>query len=309
MKPYGATRTSMIFVWFIAMLATASSLAEPMLKGKKWNHGSANCLTDSEPPIEVYSHSPTSFILRQSKCLSFEAPFMYLLVGEKLALLLDTGATKDASVFPLYKTVRSLIGEKDLLIVHSHGHQDHRSADIQFQGETGVRLVGIQKTALIQSLSISQWPGGQGSIELGNRELIVIPSPGHHEVAISLYDPQTQWLLTGDKIYPGLIYVKNWKDYRDSIARLTRFAEEHDVSAVLGAHIEATDRPGEYYAVGTIYQPAEAPLPMDSDILAVINAQLQQSPKANQIALSRLKIIPMNLMQRKLSDFGRWLSR
>ena len=115
--------------------------------------------------------------------------------------------------------------------------------------------------------------------------------------------------LTGDTVYPGLIYVKDWNNYRDSIARLARFAEKHDVSAVLGAHIEATNRPGEYYAVGTVYQPAEAPLPMESDILAIINAELQESPKANQIELSRLKIIPMNLMQRKLSDFGRWLSQ
>ena len=90
---------------------------------------------------------------------------------------------------------------------------------------------------------------------------------------------------------------------------LLRFAEKYDVSAVLGAHIEATNRAGEYYAVGTVYQPAEAPLPMDSDVLAIINAELQQSSKANQIELPRLKIIPMNLMQRKLSDFGRWLSQ
>jgi glyoxylase-like metal-dependent hydrolase (beta-lactamase superfamily II) len=308
-KSYRATRTSLTIVWSIAIVATASSLAEPMLKDKQWNHGSGNCVTDTEPAIEVYSHSPTSFILRQSKCLSYEAPFMYVLVGEKLALLFDTGATEDASVFPLYQTVRSLIGEKDLLVVHSHGHRDHRSADIQFQGAAGVTLVGIQKTALINALSISQWPDGRGLIDLGSRELVVIPTPGHQAEAISLYDPQTQWLLTGDTVYPGLIYVKDWNNYRDSIARLARFAEKHDVSAVLGAHIEATNRPGEYYAVGTVYQPAEAPLPMESDILAIINAELQESPKANQIELSRLKIIPMNLMQRKLSDFGRWLSQ
>lgn len=234
---------------------------------------------------------------------------MYVLVGEELALLFDTGATEDTEVFPLYQTVRLLVGNKNLLVVHSHGHLDHRSADIQFQGAAGVKLVGIQKTALIDALSISQWPEGQGSIDLGGRELVVIPSPGHQEEAISIYDPQTQWLLTGDTVYPGLIYVKNWNNYQDSIARLATFAEQYDVSAVLGAHIEATNRAGEYYAVGTVYQPAEAPLPMDPDVLAIINAELQQSSKANQIELPRLKIIPMNLMQRKLSDFGRWLSQ
>lgn len=278
-----------------------------MLQDKHWNHGSGNCVANSDPAIEVYSHSPTSFILRQSKCLSYEAPFMYVLIGEERALLLDTGATENASDFPLYATVRSLVGDKELLVVHSHGHRDHRSADIQFQDAARVTLVGTHKTELMDALSISQWPEGQGLIDLGNRELIVIPSPGHQEEAISLYDPQTQWLLTGDTVYPGLIYVKNWNNYRDTIARLARFADKHEVSVVLGAHIEATHRQGEYYAIGTVYQPDEAPLPMEPDILAMINAELQQLPKANDIELARLRIIPMNLMQRTLSDFGRWV--
>lgn len=162
---------------------------------------------------------------------------------------------------------------------------------------------------MIDQLSISHWPEGQGLIDLGNRELTIIPSPGHQEEAISLYDSQTQWLLTGDTVYPGLVYVKNWNDYRDSIARLARFAAEHQVSAVLGAHIEATRRRGEYYAVGTVYQPDEAPLPMAPDILAMIDVELQQLPKANEIELARLRIVPMNLMQRTLSNLGRWVNQ
>jgi glyoxylase-like metal-dependent hydrolase (beta-lactamase superfamily II) len=234
---------------------------------------------------------------------------MYVLIGDERALLLDTGATENASEFPLYESVRSLVGDKVLLVVHSHGHRDHRSADIQFQDAEGVTLVGIHKAAMIDALSISQWPEGQGVIDLGNRELIVIPSPGHQEEAISLYDPQTQWLLTGDTVYPGLIYVKNWNDYRDSIARLARFADKHVVSAVMGAHIEATYRQGEYYAVGTEYQPDEAPLPMEPDILSMINAELRQLPKANEIELDRLRVVPMNLMQRMLSNFFRWVNQ
>ncbi len=78
---------------------------------------------------------------------------------------------------------------------------------------------------------------------------------------------------------------------------------------MLGAHIEATPRQGEYYAVGTVYQPDEAPLPMEPDILAMIDAELQQLPAANELDLVRLRIVPMNLMQRTLSNFGRWLNQ
>ena len=276
-----------------------------MLQDKHWIHGTGNCVANSEPAIEVYSQSPTSFVLRQSKCLSYEAPFMYVLIGEERALLLDTGATENASDFPLYEAVRSLVGDKELLVVHSHGHGDHRSADTQFQDAAGVTLVGIHSTALIDALSISKWPEGRGLIDLGNRELIIIPSPGHQEEAISIYDHETQWLLTGDTLYPGLIYVKDWNDFRDSIARLAQFAETHTVSAVMGAHIEAKNEHGEYYSVGTVYQPDEARLPLAADILTTINAQLQQLPKPKTIESDRLRVVPMNFLQRKLSDLGR----
>lgn len=309
MKSSSALRLALLISCLLVMVPTTRSVAQSVLQDRHWNHGAANCAANSDPAVEVYSYSPSSFILRQNKCLSYEAPFMYLLIGDERALLLDTGATESAAEFPLYESVRALVGDKQLLVVHSHGHRDHRGADIQFQDAEGVTLVGLNRTALIDQLSISHWPEGQGLIDLGNRELTIIPSPGHQEEAISLYDSQTQWLLTGDTVYPGLVYVKNWNDYRDSIARLARFAAEHQVSAVLGAHIEATRRRGEYYAVGTVYQPDEAPLPMAPDILAMIDVELQQLPKANEIELARLRIVPMNLMQRTLSNLGRWVNQ
>ena len=309
MTPSSAPRLCVFLMTMLALVSSARSAAEPTLQDKQWNHGSEDCAENRDPAIEIYAHSPTSFILRQNKCLNFEAPFMYLLIGEERALLLDTGATEEASEVPLYETVRDLIGDRALLVVHSHGHGDHRSADTQFENAPGVTVVGIDKSALIDALSISQWPDGQGSIDLGNRQLTVIPSPGHQEEAITLYDPQTQWLLTGDTLYPGLVYVKDWNDYRDSIARLARFADTYTISALLGAHIEATNRPGDYYPIGSQYQPEEAPLPLAPATLATINAELQLLPEAKQIDSPRLKVIPMNVLQRRLSDLGRWMSQ
>ncbi|MEP5569394.1 MAG: MBL fold metallo-hydrolase [Halioglobus sp.] len=281
--------------------------AQPLLEDKQWNHGAEDCAKDEGPPIEVYAYSETSFILRQNMCLSFEAPFMYVLLGDDSALLVDTGASENSTEFPLYETVKSLIGEKPLLVVHSHGHGDHRGADIQFEGVEGVTLVRAEKDAVMNALAFSDWPEGEGVIQLGGRELTVIPIPGHQEESVAVYDPQTKWLLTGDTVYPGLIYVKNWQDYRDSIARLARFAEQRDVSLVLGSHIEATHRQGEYYPIGATYQPEEAPLPIRPEVLATIDAQLQQLPKATEVELARLRIVPMSLMQRSLSDVARWL--
>ena len=281
--------------------------AQPLLEDKQWNHGAADCAKDIDPPIEVYAHSGTSFILRQNMCLSFEAPFMYLLLGDDSALLIDTGASESPEEFPLYDTVRPLVGDKPLLVIHSHGHGDHRGADGQFEGIEGVTLVRFDAQAVVNTFAINDWPEGEGVIQLGDRELTVIPIPGHQEESLAIYDPQTQWLLTGDTVYPGLIYVKDWQDYRDSIARLARFSEKHEVSMVLGSHIEATHRQGEYYPIGATFQPDEAPLPIRPEVLSIMNAELQQLPKGTEVELARLRIVPMNLMQRSLSDVARWL--
>ncbi len=306
-KSFFSSSLVWLAAWVIVTAASSSAAAEPTLSGKHWNHGSENCATNSDPAIEVYRYSSFSFILRQNKCLSYEAPFMYLLLGDDRALLVDTGATEDAAEFPLYALVRTLVGDKELLVVHSHGHRDHSSADSQFQNLEGVTVVVLNKTGMMDALSISQWPAAHGIIDLGNRELVVIPTPGHQEEAITLYDLQTRWLLTGDTVYPGLIYVKHWDDYRDSIARLAKFSEKHEVSAVLGAHIEATNRPGDYYSVGTLYQPDEASLPIDASFLSTMNANLKQLPNSDELELGRLKIVPMNAVQRALSDFARWV--
>ncbi|EDY84934.1 hypothetical protein VDG1235_4568 [Verrucomicrobiia bacterium DG1235] len=108
--------------------------------------------------------------------------------------------------------------------------------------------------------AFEQWPNGEAYFDLGDRNLTIIPTPGHQEDAISLYDSQTKWLLTGDTIYPGYVHVKNWSEYTKSIARLDEFVTTHEVSAVLGAHVETTTTPGEIYPIGTIYQPDEVPL-------------------------------------------------
>ena len=56
-----------------------------------WDEGSVNCKTSSQPALQVHRYNPETFILRENLCVTFEAPFMYLLVGSSRALLIDTG--------------------------------------------------------------------------------------------------------------------------------------------------------------------------------------------------------------------------
>ena len=168
--------------------------AEPVvaLGHVKWIHGSPDCSKGMDPPIQVFQRDKSTWVLRQNKCLSFEAPFMYLLLGDDRALLLDTGATDNPESFPLLTTVRSLVGERSLLVLHSHSHGDHRRGDTQFSGQTGVELVASNAASLRAFLGKADGTGSDRSIELGGREVIVIETPGHQEESITLYDSQTR---------------------------------------------------------------------------------------------------------------------
>ena len=285
--------------------------AEPVvaLGHVKWIHGSPDFSKGIEPPIQVFQQDKSTWVLRQNKCLSFEAPFMYLLLGDDRALLLDTGATDNPESFPLYTTVRSLIGERSLLVLHSHSHGDHCRGDEQFIAQAGVELVAPNTAGLRAFLDAADRTGNDRNIELGGRKIFVLETPGHQEESITLYDSQTRWLLTGDTVYPGLIYVKDWEAYRESISRLARFARNHEVVAVLGAHIEMTDRAGEYYPIGTVYQPHEAPLPLSPRALQTLDTALAKADGKETVQLDELVIQPMNAMQRTLSNVARFFTQ
>jgi hydroxyacylglutathione hydrolase len=94
-------------------------------------------------------------------------------------------------------------------------------------------------------------------VDLGGRVLTVIPTPGHEDHHICVYDSATRILLSGDTLYPGKLVIHDWPAYRESATRLAAFARDHALSYVLGAHIELKNTPGELYEIGTTYQPHE----------------------------------------------------
>lgn len=279
-----------------------------------WFHGSIDCAVNEDAAIDVYSHDETTFIFRQNKCLSFEAPFIYVLVGASKVLVLDTGATESPAEFPLFQTVQSAIGEetlatKEILIVHSHSHSDHYKGDSQFKGQPRATVVNPNGDDVQNFFGFREWPSGTVSLELGGRNLTVIPTPGHQEEAITIYDPQTKWLLTGDTVYPGYIYIKDWEDYKSSIARLVSFSGSHHVSAILGAHIEMTREPGKYYPIGTTFQPNEAALDLELQDLLKLNTALQESDAEKELVFDKFIVAPMNLLQKAISNIARWLTQ
>ncbi|WP_290862918.1 MBL fold metallo-hydrolase [Hamadaea sp.] len=223
-----------------------------------WIHGAAG-----EPTLQVHRVDDRTFILRQGKSVTYEAPFLFLMTGDDRALLLDTGATDDPASFPLRATVDELIGDLPLVIAHSHGHGDHVAGDGQFADRPHTTIVAREAEAVRDFFGFGDsWPTGTVTFELGDRTLSVIGSPGHHQAAITLYDPRTQFLLTGDTVLPGRLYAFDYPAFLATLDRLVAFADANAVSHVLGCHVEMRQKPRRDFPIGATYQPGERPLEM-----------------------------------------------
>ena len=233
----------------------------------RWIHGGEDCGENQDPPVQVYRFNDSTWILRQNKCIHYEAPFIYLLLGDEQALMQDTGAVSGSNgirnavddIIERWQEVRG--GEPvDLVVSHSHGHGDHVAGDRQFEDRDNTVVVGEGVEAVQALFGISDWPLENVEFDLGERVLDIIPIPGHEESHVAIYDRQTRILMTGDTLYPGRLYVRDWPAYTESIRRLMEFTRSRPVSHILGTHIEMSSRPGLDYPVGTRYQPDEHPL-------------------------------------------------
>lgn len=225
-----------------------------------WYAGGKQC--EGRPGFQVHQFNESFFILRQVACTNYEKPFLYLVIGQERALLLDTGAGGVDVIGPVDTLLRVWSARHEraalgLIVAHSHSHGDHVAGDSQFVGRPNTVVVGRDTSAVRRFWGIKRWPQDRSQIDLGNRVLDVLPIPGHQPASIALYDRQTGVMLTGDTFYPGRLYVRDTAAYANSIQKLAAFAEDQPVTFFLGAHVEQSRTPAVDYPVGTIDQPNE----------------------------------------------------
>lgn len=270
------------------------------LAAVRWIHGSPDCDGATDPPLQVAAVDGDTFVIRQSKCVNFEAPFLYLLLGAETALLHDTGATADANLFPIRRTVEELIDGRSLRIVvtHSHGHGDHWAGDAQFTDLPPDSIAPTGAEGVAAFFGIEDWPRDDAALDLGDRPIDVIPTPGHLGDHVVLFDRTRGLLLSGDTLLPGRLTVREWSAFGESTARLARFARERaahgqPVRSILGAHVEMRTG-GDLYEPRRIFQPDEAPLPLAVDDLFALDEALEgagASPRS--IPVGRFVVEPV----------------
>jgi hydroxyacylglutathione hydrolase len=249
----------------------------------KWIHGSPSAKHNTDPEIQVHAYDEHTFILRQNMAINYEAPFLFLMFGNTKAVLIDTGATESAEFFPVRRVVDELVDRwlashprngYGLLVLHTHAHGDHVAGDAQFADRPDTVVVDAQLRSAWEFFGFGADPDEVTQVDLGGRVLDCVATPGHHAAAVTFYDPHTGFLLTGDTVYPGRLYVADWSAFRDTVDRLIAFAGSRPVTHVLGCHIEMTNQPGVDYPVRTTYQPDEPPLQMTLGELDDIRAAI-----------------------------------
>ncbi|HXC47762.1 MAG TPA: MBL fold metallo-hydrolase [Candidatus Sulfotelmatobacter sp.] len=213
-----------------------------------------------EPWFEVYKVAPGTFAIYEPH--QSEEVISYLIVGQKQALLFDTGMG-----IADIKRVVSRLTSRPVVVLNSHTHDDHVGGNWQFnfvygmdtaftrenaKGSTADAQAEIAPGEICGDLPkrfdpkayktkpwhISAFIHDGFKIKLGGRTVEVIATPGHTPDAIALIDRENGLLFTGDTYYPAPIWLYRPETdlvaYEKSIARLAALAPE--VKTVLGAH-------------------------------------------------------------------------
>lgn len=220
------------------------------------------------PEIFVHQYDDDTFILRQSLCTSFEGPFLYMLFGEDRVLLEDTGAGGVDVAGVVGDVITQWLADNgkasiELIVVNSHAHGDHVAGNSMFEGQPGVTVVPPSVGGLSAFFGIDDWPEQIVTYDLGGRTIDVIPIPGHQTSHIALFDHGAGWLLTGDTLYPGRLYIDDFDAYVASISRLVDHVPADAVCNVMGTHIEMTSTPGVDFEFGADTHPDEHALQLD----------------------------------------------
>jgi glyoxylase-like metal-dependent hydrolase (beta-lactamase superfamily II) len=214
----------------------------------------------SDPWFEVYKVVPGVFAIYEPH--QAEETIGYLIVGDKRALLFDTGmGISDV------KAVTAELTRLPIVVLNSHTHDDHVGGNWEFSMVYGMdsdftranakgsrvdaqaeitpdQICGAlpkgfdSKAYATRPWKIAVYTHDGARFDLGGRTLEVIATPGHTPDAISLIDRANGLLFTGDTYYPAPIWLfrpeTDLDAYAKSIRRLAALAPE--VKVVIGAH-------------------------------------------------------------------------
>jgi glyoxylase-like metal-dependent hydrolase (beta-lactamase superfamily II)/membrane-bound inhibitor of C-type lysozyme len=228
--------------------------------------------------FEVYRIADGVFAIYEPG--QFEEVISFLVTGQERALLFDTGL----GIGDIRRVVEQLT-DLDIIVLNSHTHYDHIGGNYQFETVYGRdtdytrrRAGGSPPAATAEFLkkgwvwkalpegfdadafrsrpfAISRIVDEGDVIDLGDRQLEILNTPGHAPDAICLIDRENRLLLTGDSFYLAPLYThlegSDFLDYERTAARLAGLAD--DIDAAITSHNVPMVAPRYMVALGDAF--------------------------------------------------------
>jgi len=179
----------------------------------------------------------------------FEKVISYLLVGERKAVLIDTGM----GIISINEAIRK-ITKLPVTVINTHSHFDHVGSNHEFAevlffdcsfsrniADKGWENVDIRKYLEpetfytnpekfnLEKFKIKPYRQAKvlpkkGNLKIDIFNFEIISTPGHSPDSICIYEKTLKYLFCGDTLYDGPIYINlpesNLEDYQKSIRRL-----------------------------------------------------------------------------------------
>ena len=175
---------------------------------------------------------------------------IFLILGPEKALLIDTGS----GLFPIKPVINSLIENRELFVVNTHSHFDHRGSNDEFETiyihENEERIASLpfdismlkdSPKEIVHRYSTKGFkylpstnvkPLNDGDrFELGDISVEVIHTPGHSIGSISLLTSKGD-LFTGDTAHYGTMYLPRKKDFPIILSSISRLKELFDAKVI-----------------------------------------------------------------------------
>jgi glyoxylase-like metal-dependent hydrolase (beta-lactamase superfamily II) len=172
----------------------------------------------------------------------------FLIMGDKEAILFDsgTGENKLKSITQVTDSLTKL----PLTLLMSHFHFDH-IGNVNDFNRIGIPEIQLLKKRLSVdslldlnrdevltkdkvTLKISKLFAVGKEIDLGNRKIKILYTPGHSKESISIIDNENGYIFTGDLVYNGLLLLNDCNAYIHSINDILKNSDSR--YRVFGSH-------------------------------------------------------------------------
>lgn len=169
--------------------------------------------------------------------------YMYLLEGEKEAVLIDTGY----GTLELDKIVKE-VTELPVTVLCTHGHFDHiggigffptvrmhrADRELYHQHRQEVRTIAPNCIAP-ESWEELDWFDGEMTMDLGGRTLEIFRVPGHTQGCIAVLDVERRQLFTGDTCCKAAVLLNfdhsaDLSTFRESIVSVLEKQDRYDTT-------------------------------------------------------------------------------